>query len=77
MLHTIISQIGKCTYGIYLFHIIFLWKIHLLLNICTNIENRVPLWHRNIYYCFYGFCHMCSIDISTKKDSYFKIAVLT
>lgn len=41
-LHVIISQIGKCTYGIYLLHGLFLCKISSLTNIWTHIENTMP-----------------------------------
>lgn len=35
-----ITEIGKSTFGIYLFHIWFLWKIPLFYSIWMNIENN-------------------------------------
>lgn len=49
--HILITEVGKCTFGIYLLHILFLWKLPFLRNVWNWLEGN--------YFGVYISCILC------------------
>lgn len=66
---TLISEIGSCTFGVYLLHILILWRIPFYYNIWMRIEQGI-VYDQSIgifITIFLVFCICCAIAYGLRK----------
>lgn len=69
VVYRLITEIGKCTFGIYLLHILVLWKIPFFYDIWMKIETGSALGrHIGIFVtCILVFCICCAMTYIFRK----------
>lgn len=67
--YRLITEVGKCTFGIYLLHILFLWKIPFFYDSWMKIEEGSALGHHvGIFItCILVFCICCAVTYIFRK----------